>query len=463
MVKTEVFSRRTRINAPAVEVFRWHARPGALERLTPPWEPVEVVERTGGIENGARVVLRVRIGPLAQRWVSEHRDYQEGRQFRDVQVEGPFARWEHTHRIEPDGPSACYLEDHIDYALPLGTLGQLGEGFVRRKLERMFIYRHRITVDDIEMPARYGGVSPMKILVTGASGLVGSALVPLLTTSGHVVTRLVRSQPKSGAAEIHWDPANGIRDLARLEGLDAVVHLAGENIAAGRWTEERKVKIRESRVQGTRTLCESLSRLSQPPKILLSVSAIGYYGDRGEEVLHEDSPPGRGFLPEVCKAWEEAAAPAVQKGIRVVFPRIGIVLSPAGGALAKMLLPFKLGVGGVIGSGKQYMSWIALDDVIGALYHALMTDALRGPVNLVAPHPVTNSEFTRTLGQVLHRPTLLPVPAFAARLAFGEMADDLLLSSARIEPRRLMETQYAFRHSELQGALLHLLGKVVSS
>jgi len=458
-MKMDVFVRRTRINAPAAEVFRWHARPGALERLTPPWEPVEVVEHTGGIENGARVVLRVRIGPFAQRWVSEHRDYQEGRQFRDVQVEGPFARWEHTHRIEPDGPSACSLEDHIEYALPLGALGQLGEGFVRQKLERMFAYRHRITVGDTEMQARYEGVPPMKVLVSGASGLIGSALVPLLATGGHVVIRLVRLPPKPGAVEIHWDPASGIRDPAQLEGLDAVVHLAGENIAAGRWTEERKVKIRESRVQGTRTLCEALARLSQPPKVLLSASAIGYYGDRGDEVLHEESPPGRGFLPEVCKAWEEAAAPAAQKGIRVVFPRIGIVLSPAGGALAKMLLPFKLGAGGVIGSGKQYMSWIALDDVVGALYHALMTDALRGPVNLVAPHPVTNSEFTRTLGQVLHRPTLLPVPAFAARLAFGEMADDLLLASARIEPKRLLATQYSFRCPELAGALRHVLGK----
>jgi len=299
----------------------------------------------------------------------------------------------------------------------------------------------------------------MKVFVTGASGLVGSALVPYLTTSGHRVTRLVRSPPRPGAAEIHWDPAAGVQDLGSLEGMDAVVHLAGENIAGGRWTAARKAKIRDSRVIGTRTLCETLARLPQPPKVLVSASAIGYYGDRGAEPLWENSAVGSGFLAEVCRAWEEATQPAVQKGIRVVLLRIGIVLSPAGGALAKMLLPFKLGLGGVISGGSQYMSWIALDDVAGAVAHALMTDTLHGPVNAVAPFPVTNREFTKTLGRVLGRPTVFPLPAFGARLAFGEMADALLLASTRVEPKRLLATQYGFRYPELDGALRHLLGK----
>src|SRR5262245_13397563 len=251
----------------------------------------------------------------------------------------------------------------------------------------------------------------MRVLVTGASGLVGSALVPFLTTGGHRVTRLVRSQPRPGAAEIHWDPVTGVQDLSSLEGMDAVVHLAGENIAGGRWTAERKAKIRDSRVIGTRTLCETLARLSQPPKVLVSASATGYYGDRGAEPLWENSTFGTGFLADVCRAWEKATQPAVQKGIRVVLLRLGIVLSPAGGALAKMLLPFKLGLGGVIDRGNQYLSWIALDDVAGAMAHTLMTDALQGPVNAVAPHPVTNREFARTLGRVLRRPTVFPLPA----------------------------------------------------
>jgi uncharacterized protein (TIGR01777 family) len=241
--------------------------------------------------------------------------------------------------------------------------------------------------------------------------------------------------------------------------MEAVVHLAGENIASGRWTAARKARIRSSRVMGTRTLCETLARLSQPPKVLVSASAIGYYGDRGAEPLWENSAFGTGFLAEVCRAWEEATQPAVQKGIRVVLLRIGIVLSPAGGALAKMLIPFQLGLGGVIGSGNQYMSWIALDDVAGVIAHALVTDTLQGPVNAVAPYPVTNREFTKTLGRVLRRPTVFPLPGFAARLAFGEMADALLLASTRVEPKRLLATQYVFRYPELEDALRHLLGK----
>lgn len=459
-MRKERFAYRTRILAPAAEVFAWHARPGALERLAPPWAPVELIERTGGIENGARVVLRVHIGPLPRRWVAEHRDVEAGRRFRDVQLAGPFAHWEHTHRVEPDGPSACYLEDAIEYALPFGAAGHMvGRAFVRRQLERLFAYRHHVTAHDIVQHGRRRERGPMKVVVTGASGLIGSALVPFLTAGGHQVTRLVRSRPRPGAAEVRWEPMAGSLDPASVEGADAVVHLAGENIAAGRWTAARKAAIRESRVRGTQTLCGALAKLSRPLQVLVSASATGYYGDRGDELLREDSAPGTGFLAEVCRAWEAATEPAVQKGIRVVLLRFGIVLSPAGGALAKMLTPFKLGVGGVVGTGKQYMSWIGIDDAVGAIHHALQTEALRGPVNAVAPHPVTNAEFTATLGRVLGRPTLLPLPAFAARAAFGEMADALLLASTRAEPARLLATGYPFRHPHLEGALRHVLGR----
>lgn len=299
----------------------------------------------------------------------------------------------------------------------------------------------------------------MHILVTGSTGLIGSTLVSFLSTDGQQVTRLVRTAPRPGHAEVHWQPETGSIATPGLEGLDAVVHLAGENIAAGRWTAEKKASIRDSRVQGTHLLCDALAQLVNPPKVLVSASAIGYYGDRGAEVLREDSRPGRGFLADVCRAWEAATAPAAQRGIRVVNLRFGIVLSAAGGALAKMLLPFKMGVGGIIGSGQQYMSWIALDDVVGAIHHTLITDTLHGPVNAVAPNPVTNAVFTKTLGRVLWRPTLFPLPAFVARAAFGEMADALLLASTRVEPARLKDTHYAFRYPELEGALRHVLGK----
>ena len=298
----------------------------------------------------------------------------------------------------------------------------------------------------------------MRILVTGASGLIGSALVSYLTAGGHAVTRLIRAQPRPGQGEVHWDPEAGTLDPMVLQGVDAAVHLAGESIAQ-RWTPERKAKILKSRARGTRLLSESFARLTQPPCVFLCASAIGYYGDRGEEVLTEDSPSGVGFLAEVCRGWEAACAAAVQKGIRVVNLRMGIVLSAAGGVLPRMLLPFRMGLGGRIGSGRQYMSWIALDELVGVIIHALTCDILAGPVNAVAPHPVTNLEFTRTLGRVLRRPTVLPVPAFAARLALGEMADSLLLASARVEPARLAASSYAFRYPELEGALRHLLGK----
>ena len=297
----------------------------------------------------------------------------------------------------------------------------------------------------------------MHIAVSGSRGLVGSALVPFLTAGGHRVTRLVRKA--AAGDDVAWDVAQGLKDPSRLEGVGAVVHLAGENIAAGRWTATRKETIRRSRVEGTRRLCESLARLSRRPKVLVSASAMGFYGSRGDEALREDSAPGSDFLAQVCREWEAATEPASRAGIRVVQLRFGMILSPAGGALKKMLLPFKLGAGGRIGSGTQYVSWIGIDDVAGVIHHTIVTGSLQGPVNAVTPTPVTNAEYTRTLARVLSRPALAPMPAFAARLAFGEMADALLLASQRLMPSRLQATGYKFRYPELEGALRHLLGR----
>ena len=458
-MRTELFIRRVHIAAPASVVFGWHARPGAFERLTPPWESVEIIERSGGIEDGARTVLRMAIGPFSQRWIAEHRDYKAGVQFRDVQISGPFARWEHMHRIEPEGSDSCVLEDQIEYALPAGALGRfLGRAFTEKKLEGLFAYRHEVTRQDI-LSHHLGGRF-MKVLVSGASGLVGSALVSFLTTGGHSVTRLVRKDAsRVGEDEVGWSPDAGTIDQAGLEGFDAVVHLAGENIASGRWTPQLKQQIRNSRVNGTRLLCEALAKCAQPPKVFIGASAIGYYGDRGEEIVTEESAAGEGFLADVCRDWEAAAAPITDGGTRTALLRIGVVLTTAGGALKKMLLPFRLGLGGVIGDGTQYMSCIALDDVTGAILHAMTHDAVSGPVNVVSPEAVTNREYTQTLGKVLGRPTIFPVPAFAARWAFGEMADALLLASTRVEPNVLSQTGYEFRYPRLESALRHVLGK----
>ena len=299
----------------------------------------------------------------------------------------------------------------------------------------------------------------MKVLVSGSRGLIGSALVRDLAGEGHIVTRLVRPSSKAVGDAVLWNPEKGTVDLGGLEGHDAVVHLAGENIAGSSWTPETKSRIRDSRVGGTGLLCKTLSRLTRPPGTLVCVSAVGYYGDRGSEILREDSPPGEGFLSEVCREWEEATGEAARKGIRVVNLRIGMVLSDEGGALAKMLPVFRAGAGGRIGDGEQYVSWIALPDLVGVIRHALATDSMEGPVNAVAPHPVTNREFTKLLGRILGRPTIAALPAFAARLLFGEMADELLLASTRVEPAKLLASGYRFRLPELEGALRSLLGK----
>jgi uncharacterized protein (TIGR01777 family) len=297
----------------------------------------------------------------------------------------------------------------------------------------------------------------MNILVTGASGLVGSSLIPFLARHTHQVIRLVRSRPKTGAQEIFWDPEGGKLDTTLLEGFGAVVHLAGENLAAGRWTERRKQRILESRVAGTRLLARALTDLKRPPEVMVSTSAIGIYGDRGKEILHEESGPGTGFLADVCRQWEQSADAAKGKGIRLVTLRMGMVLSAAGGVLPRMLTPFRMGMGGRVGKGTQFMSWIALDDLLEIILFACTQPSLRGVVNAVAPEPVTNRVFTQTLGRVLRRPAIMPVPAFAIRLIFGEMGEQLLLSSARVEPAGLRAAGFRFRHPQLEAALRSVL------
>jgi len=299
----------------------------------------------------------------------------------------------------------------------------------------------------------------MNILLTGASGFIGSALVARLGGEGHELVRLVRAEPKPGEPEIGWDPAAGRLDAASLEGFDAVVHLAGESIAEGRWTPAKKTRIRDSRVRGTELLARTLARLTDRPGVLVSASAIGFYGDRGDEELDEQSPRGNGFLAEICRQWEGASRMAGEAGTRVVQLRIGLVLSPTGGALAKMLPAFRLALGGPLAGGRQYVSWITLDDLADVVRHVLATDRLQGPVNAVAPQPVTNREFTRALGRALRRPACVPVPRFALRALLGEMADELLLASTRVVPRRLLDTGFQFGDPDLQTALTRLLAR----
>ncbi len=295
----------------------------------------------------------------------------------------------------------------------------------------------------------------MKVAVTGSSGLIGSSLVSFLSEKDITVSKILRENPADD--DISWKPEDGDWNSAFAKGIDGIVHLAGEKIASGKWTRKKKEKIRNSRIEGTKRLCERILKLPTPPSVLVCASAVGYYGDRGVEFLNEGSSRGSGFLPDVCLGWEEATETVSKAGVRVVNVRFGIVLSKDGGALAKMQTPFKMGMGGKVGSGTQYMSWVAMDDVTGAIYHTLVTESLKGPVNVTAPNPVTNKEFTNTLGEVLKRPAVVPMPAFAARLAFGEMAKDLLLASTKVAPKKLSDSGYEFQYTELEDALKHIL------
>jgi uncharacterized protein len=297
----------------------------------------------------------------------------------------------------------------------------------------------------------------MKILVTGSSGLIGSALLPFLKNHGHHVFRLIRENAEKSQDTVIWNPEKGEVNLAELEGFDAVIHLAGENLSSKRWSIQKKKRILDSRVKGTKTLCNILKKLKTPPKILINASAIGFYGDRGDMICTEDSSSGTGFLADVCRQWEAATEPAKQAGIRVVIMRFGVVLSDQGGALKRMAKPFKLGLGGLLGSGKQYISWIAIDDLLEIILFVLNNETLQGPVNAVSPHPTTNYDWTKTLGRVLGRPAFFPLPEFVVRVAFGEMADELFLSSTRVIPYRLLDLGFTFRYPDLEEALKHLL------
>lgn len=294
----------------------------------------------------------------------------------------------------------------------------------------------------------------MNVLVSGSSGFIGTAVTAALAAGGHSVRRLVRHEPKA-ADELRWDPSSGRLEPSALEGIDAVVHLSGETVA-GRWTGSKKRRILDSRVRSTEALAGAIAASECKPAVMVCASAIGYYGNRGEELLTEDSGPGRGFLADVVRQWEQATAAAAEAGTRVVNTRFGIVLSPSGGMLGQLLMPFKLGVGGPLGNGRQYMSWVTIDDVVAAIMHSLTRDELSGPLNVTAPNPVTNREFTKTLGAVLHRPTVVKVPGFALKLVVGEFSEEAL-GSLRVSPARLRESGYQFRFEQLEGALRHVL------
>ncbi|MBF6427176.1 TIGR01777 family protein [Nocardia cyriacigeorgica] len=439
------------VAVPRSEVFAWFARPGAFARLAPPWQPVRLVEETCSLADG-RAVLAL---PGGLRWIARHQPeaYDPPARFadrisRDGVASVPLATalsWRHTHEFAEVDPTHTRVIDRVDSWLPAAML------------RPMFAYRYRQLTHDLAAHARAAahGLGPSTIAVTGSSGLIGSALTAFLSAGGHTVVRLVRREPH-GPDERRWNPDRPDEDL--LAGVDAVIHLAGASIA-GRFTVEHKRSIRDSRVAPTRALAE-LSAAAGVPTFVCA-SAIGYYGsDRGDEVLTETSPRGDGFLADVVAEWEDAAAAAATGITRMVTVRTGIVQSPRGGTLRLVRPLFATGLGGRIGDGRQWMSWIGIDDLIDIYHRALWDGALRGPVNAVAPEPVRNAEFTRTLGRVLGRPTPVPVPDFGPALLLGrEGAHELAAASQRVTPQLLLRAEHPFRTPDLESALRHVLGR----
>lgn len=459
-MSTECYERRATFAAPIDRLFAWHEAPGALARLMPPWETAHVAHADGHIEPGARVCVRLHLGPLRLPWDARHTRLERPHLFEDVQERGPFAEWVHAHRFTAVDDSHTELHDDVRYRIRFGALGRLVAGrLVRSKLERMFGYRHRVLARDVARHARTDRV--LRVGVSGASGLVGRALCGFLTTGGHEVVRLVR-RPARADDEARWDPATGAVDLARLEGLDALVHLAGESIAEHRWTHARKERIASSRIDGTALLADALGRLDAPPGVFVCASGIGVYGPTdGERVVDESAPvDDRTFLGRVAVRWEAAAARVEEHGVRRVSLRLGVVLDPRGGALAKLVPLTLVGAAGPVGGGRQRISWISLDDVLGAIHTALVDPALSGPVNVVAPEPVPQREFMATLARVLRRPAFVPTPAAAVRLALGERAGSLVLDDLAVRPGRLRDAGFSWHDADLEPALRHVLGRV---
>ncbi|MBJ09623.1 MAG: TIGR01777 family protein [Euryarchaeota archaeon] len=454
------------VPVPVDQLFSWHENPGAFERLTPPFEPVKVKKRKGGIDGG-EVHLQMNLGPIPLPWVARHHDYIKNEQFLDEQVSGPFASWNHAHLFEKINDESSKLTDEIDYKLPFGTIGKtFGGAFAEQKIKQMFAYRRNITKNDLVSQSRYSG-SPLNIAVTGGSGLIGSQLKPYLTTAGHSVENIVRGRPQKG--ELSWNLEN--RTISNLSDKDVVVHLAGEPISKPLggmiplpWTKWKRNEILKSRVEGTKLISEHIASLNNPPKVMICASAVGYYGDRGEELLSESEESGDDYFSHVVSEWEKAAQPAIDAGIRVVFLRIAPVMSPLGGALQVLGNAARLGSSPPVAGGKQWWSWISLDDVVDVIYHSIINEKLSGPVNVASPNPVRQKEWASTLAKVIWGrfgplTGLIPVPGFALKTVLGEFGDVLALSSIKIDSSKLLDSGYKFRFENLEDCFRHLLGK----
>ena len=455
---TETFHYTSIFPCRAGELYDYHARPGALQRLLPPWDRTEVVSKTGSLDPGGRVVLKLHLGPIPFTWEAHHVENNPGKMFRDIQTRGPFTLFSHTHAFS-DTENGARLDDRIDFRLPgHAVLPRYAVEKVKTVLRRSFTYREHVLREDLLLHAKYSK-KPLNILISGAGGVLGSALVPLLTTGGHKVYRLVRRKPDDSGLEIRWDPENNKIDVAKLPRLDGIIHLAGEYIGLSRWSSEKKRRVLHSRTRGTDLLARTIARLPARPKVFLSASAVGYYGDRGSQVLTEVEMPGNDYISEVCRQWEASAAPAADAGIRTVLMRLGVGLTPRGGALERLLNASPLAYIRYFGDGSQYISWISIDDMAAAILHCLVTTNLAGPVNITGPEPVDNHTLIRLLSEITGKPRVHPLPGRLLKTVFGQMASEILLSSCRVSSQKLLDSGFTYRHPDLPTALQIMLGR----
>lgn len=464
-IELPTFTHENVHNATQKEIWDWYNSPGAFRRIMPEWEGIRPIN-AGALRDDEETIFKVSLGPIKQKWIARHHSVIEGESFADRMIKGPFGAWNHHHKFIPGEGGVTTVSDNVEYRLPFHILTGWSAGFtVLPRMRQMFHYRSTKVTKDLKRIQETSDKPRQKVLVSGSTGMIGLQLCAFLEAAGHDVYRLMRRTTKlppdvNSSKVIRWDDLAGEILEGDMNGFDTVIHLAGAGIGDKRWSKKRKKLIRDSRVIPTENLSKLLVSLDSPPKKLLCSSAVGFYGNRGTEVIDENSEPGNDFLSSICSEWENASKPATEGGINVIHMRTGIVVSPLGGALAKLLFPAMMGAGGPVGGGKQMQSWISLDDEVYAIHHLMMNESCQGAYNLSAPNPVSQKQFAKVLGKVLRRPAFMPLPGFVLKLMFGEMGQKLVLEGQDVRPTRLLESGYEFTHTDLEACLRNCLGRI---
>ncbi len=463
-IKLPLFVHKAKFDANKKQIWDWYNSDGAFRRIMPEWEGIQPIN-AGRLVDGDETIFKVKMGPLRQKWVARHHSVVPGESFADRMIKGPFGAWNHHHEFESKSGQMTSVIDNVEYKLPLHIFTGWSAGFtVLPRMKQMFEFRSVRVANDLKQIQATAKLPRQRILVSGSTGMIGLQLCAFLEAAGHDVHRLLRPSTKlpsdvDSTKVVKWNDLTGEILEGDMNGFDSIIHLAGAGIGDKRWSKKRLKLIRDSRIIPTENLAKIVAGLENPPKKMLCSSAIGFYGNRGTEVLDENSSAGNDMLSDLCKDWENASSAAKDAGINVIHLRTGIVMSPLGGALAKLLLPAKMGAGGPVGGGKQMQSWISLDDEIYAIHHLMMKEDSEGVYNLTAPNPVSQKQFAKTLGKVLRRPAFAPLPGFVIKILFGQMGKKLVLEGQDVRPNRLLESGYEFTHSELESCLRSCLGK----